>query len=140
MLRREDDGSHRLVTPVERGRIEVEDAPFVITSLAAEGEGERRRLTFRTNVDDEVSLGPDNPLAMRIPPAGGDDLRPYVMVRGGLEALVSRPVFYELVEMSEAGRWPARRVEPWKLLSAGGAHRPAWPVFLSRPTVSTPYR
>ena len=103
VLRREDDGSYWLVTPVERGRIEVEDAPFVITSLAVEGEGETRRLTFRTNVDDEVSLGPDNPLAMRIPPAGGDDLRPYVVVRGGLEALVSRPVFYELVEMSEAG-------------------------------------
>jgi hypothetical protein len=103
VLRREADGSYWLVTPVERGRIEVEDAPFIITSLAVSGEGEARQLTFRTNVDDEVELGPDNALTMRMPPQGGDDLRPYIMVRDGLEALVARPVFYELAEMSQPG-------------------------------------
>ena len=103
VLRREADGSYWLVTPVERGRIEVEDAPFIITSLTVSGEGGTSRLTFRTNVDDEVHLGPDNPLAMRVPPQGGGDLRPYIMVRDGLEALVARPVFYELAEMSEPG-------------------------------------
>ncbi|MEL0198044.1 MAG: DUF1285 domain-containing protein, partial [Rhodobiaceae bacterium] len=75
----------------------------IITSLAVSGEGEARRLTFRTNVDDEVELGPDNALTMRMPPQGGDDLRPYIMVRDGLEALVARPVFYELAEMSQPG-------------------------------------
>ena len=103
VLRREADGSYWLVTPVERGRIEVEDAPFIITALAVSGAGEAQQLTFRTNVDDEVHLGPGNPLSMRMPPQGGDDLRPYIMVRDGLEALVARPVFYELAEMSEAG-------------------------------------
>ena len=103
VLRREADGSYWLVTPVERGRIEVEDSPFIITALAVSGEGEARQLTFRTNVDDEVHLGPGNPLAMRMPPRGGDGLRPYIMVRDGLEALVARPVFYELAEMSQPG-------------------------------------
>ena len=97
------DGSYWLVTPVERGRIEVEDAPFSITALAVSGAGEAQQLTFRTNVDDEVHLGPGNPLAMRMPPQGGEDLRPYIMVRDGLEALVARPVFYELAEMSQPG-------------------------------------
>ena len=103
VLRREADGSYWLVTPVERGRIEVEDAPFIITALAVSGEGEARQLTFRTNVDDEVHLGPGNPLAMRMSPEGGDDLRPYILVRDGLEALVARPVFYELAKMSQPG-------------------------------------
>ena len=103
VLRREVDGSYWLITPVERGRIEVEDAPFIITALAVSGEGEARQLTFRTNVDDEVHLGPGNPLVMRMPPQGGDDFRPYIMAREGLEALVARPVFYELAEMSQPG-------------------------------------
>ena len=103
VLRREADGSYWLVTPVEQGRIEVEDAPFIITALAVSGADEAQQLTFRTNVDDEVHLGPGNPLAMRTPPQGGEDLRPYIMVRDGLEALVARPVFYELAEMSQPG-------------------------------------
>ena len=103
VLRREADGSYWLVTPVERGRIEVEDAPFIITALAVCGEGEAQQLTFRTNVDDEVHLGPGNPLAMRMPPQGGEGLRPYILVRDGLEALVARPVFYELAELSRPG-------------------------------------
>ena len=103
VLRRDADGSYWLVTPVERGRIEVEDAPFIITALSVSGEGRARQLTFRTNVDDVVHLCPGNPLAMRMPPQGGDDLRPYIMVRDGLEALVARPVFYELAEMSQPG-------------------------------------
>ena len=103
VLRREADGRYWLVTPVERGRIEVEDAPFIITALAVSGAGQAQKLTFRTNVDDEVQLGPGNPLAMRMPPQGGEDLRPYIMVRDGLEALVARPVFYELAEMRPPG-------------------------------------
>ena len=68
-----------------------------------EHAGEAQQLTFRTNVDDEVHLGPGNPLAMRMPPHGGEDLRPYILVRDGLEALVARPVFYDLAEMSQPG-------------------------------------
>ena len=112
VLRREADGSFWLVTPVERGRIEVEDAPFIITAVDMTGDGEDQQLRFRTNVDDEVVLGPENPLVMR-PVAGGDagDLRPYVSVRDGLEALVARPVFYELAGISIAG--PDGRLGVW---------------------------
>lgn len=111
-LRREADGSYWLVTPVERGRIEVEDAPFIITSVDIEGGGETQQLRFRTNVDDEVLLGAEHLLVMR-PIAGDDegDLRPYVTVRDGLEALVARPVFYELAGIAMAG--PDGRLGVW---------------------------
>lgn len=112
VLRRESDGSYWLVTPVERGRIQVEDAPFVITSVEISGDGETQQLRFVTNVDDEVALGPEHPLVMR-PVAGDDagDLRPYVSVRNGLEALVARPVFYELANISQSG--PDGRLGVW---------------------------
>jgi len=111
VLRREEDGSFWLVTPVERGRIEVEDAPFVITGTTIAGDGRDQIISFRTNVDDEVTLGPDHPLVMRQPAGGGADQRPYVLVRGGLEGLVARPVFYELAERSVTG--PDGRLGVW---------------------------
>ena len=110
VLRREDDGSFWLVTPVERGRIEVEDAPFVITGMTFTEDDESQAIGFRTNVDDAVTLGPDHPLVMRCAP-GGVDQRPYVTVRDGLEALVTRPVFYELAERSVSG--PDGRLGVW---------------------------
>lgn len=116
VLRREEDGSYWLVTPVERGRIEVEDAPFVIIGATITGDdgaadGTEQIISFRTNVDDEFALGPENPLVMRPPAGGGEDARPYVMVRDGLEALVARPVFYELAEHSVTG--PDGRLGVW---------------------------
>jgi len=103
VLSRGDDGSYWLVTPVERGRIKVEDAPFVAIAASFTGKADaRQNITLRTNVGDEVTLGHDHPLAMR-PPRGGGEPRPYVMVREGLEALVARPVYYELAERSVAG-------------------------------------
>jgi uncharacterized protein len=98
VLRREPDGSFWLVTPAERGRIEVEDAPFVAVELTTADEGGRPRLTFRTNVDDIVTAGPDHPL--RVETTANDEPAPYILVRGGLEARLSRPVFYELVELA----------------------------------------
>jgi len=111
VLRREEDGSFWLVTPVERGRIEVEDAPFVITATTISGHERDQRISFRTNVDDEIRLGPHHPLVMRRPAGGGGDHRPYVMVRDGLEALVARPVFYELAAHSVSG--PDGRLGVW---------------------------
>ena len=97
VLRREDDGSYWLATPVERGRIEVEDAPFVAVELAGEGSGRSRQLAFRTNLDDWVSLGPSNPLRLALE-AASQEPRPYVLVRDGLEARILRSVYYHLVE------------------------------------------
>ncbi len=100
VLRREADGSYWLVTPVERGRIEVEDAPFTAVELKVEGDGRARRLTFRTNVDEEVTADASHPIRVAEDPVTGEP-SPYVLVRDGLEALILRPVFYELVELAE---------------------------------------
>ncbi|MEA3039177.1 MAG: uncharacterized protein QOE79_1690 [Sphingomonadales bacterium] len=99
ILRREPDGRHVLVTPVEKLDIEVEDAPFVAVELKSEGEGRDRRLAFRLNTGDMVVAGPEHPLRFA---AGEDGPHPYLRVRGGLEALVARPVYYELAELALA--------------------------------------
>ncbi len=97
VLRREADGRYWLVTPAERGRIEVEDAPFIAVALAADGAGRAQRLTFTTNLDEIVTAGPAHPL--RIETAADGAPSPYILVREGLEARLNRPVFYELVEL-----------------------------------------
>jgi uncharacterized protein len=98
ILRRDPDG-HVLVTPVERVGIEVEDAPFLAVEMAVEGKGRERLLTFRTNVDDVVIVGPDNPLRFERDGQGG--VKPYLLVRGDLWALVTRPLMFDLIEMGE---------------------------------------
>ncbi len=97
VLRREADGRYWLVTPAERGRIEVEDVPFLAVAVTVEGEGRDQRLIFRTNLDEFVTAGPDNPL--RVETAASGEPAPYILVRDGLEARLTRPVFYELVEL-----------------------------------------
>src|SRR5580692_6459905 len=97
VLRREADGRYWLVTPAERGRIEVEDVPFLAVAVTVEGEGRDQQLIFRTNLDEFVTAGPDNPL--RVETAASGEPAPYILVRDGLEARLARPVFYELVEL-----------------------------------------
>jgi hypothetical protein len=99
ILRRDPDGRHVLVTPVEKLDIEVEDAAFVAVELKSEGEGPRRSLAFRLNTGDLVLAGPAHPLRFTEREEGP---HPYVHVRGGLEALVARPVYYELAEIALA--------------------------------------
>ncbi len=100
ILRREPDGRHVLVTPVERVGIDVEDAPFVAVEVVANGDGTDRMLTFRTNVGDIVAAGGDHPLRFEIE-ATTEGLKPYLRVRGGLEALATRALALELVDMAE---------------------------------------
>ena len=95
-LRREVDRGYWLVTPAERGRIEVEDAPFLAVAQTVEGEGRDQKLIFRTNLDEFVTAGPDHPL--RVETAASGEPTPYILVRDGLEARLARPVFYDLVE------------------------------------------
>ena len=99
VLRREDDGSYWLVTPAERGRVEVEDAPFIAVAVDREREGSGQNLIFRTNLDEIVTAGPDHPL--RVETAADGTPTPYILVRPGLEARLSRPVFYEVVDLGE---------------------------------------
>lgn len=109
ILRRDEDGETYLVTPVEKIIVRVEDAPFVAVRADRVGEGREQTIVFTTNVGDMVKCGPAHPLrvAMR-----DDEPRPYVLVRGRLEARILRAPFYELVEWSEArdrklGVWSA---------------------------------
>lgn len=98
VLRRDETGRYLLVTPVERGLIDVEDAPFTAVALTASGSGRTQRLTFRTNLDDEIVAGPGNPIRVAEHPDTGEP-SPYIHVRDGLEALIARPVFYQLVDL-----------------------------------------
>lgn len=102
VLRREADGGYWLVTPAERGRIEVEDAPFLAVALTVEGAGRSQCLIFRTNLDEFVTAGPDNPL--RVETAASGEPAPYILVRDHLEARIARPVFYDLVELGAEER------------------------------------
>lgn len=100
VLRKDEDGRTYLVTPVEKIAIRVEDAPFVaveVNQLQRDGMGV---LTFRTNVGDVIEAGHDNPLRFAEEAETGG-LKPYLLVRGRLEALVSRAVTYELAALGE---------------------------------------
>jgi len=104
ILRRETDGSYVLVTPVEKLSITVDDAPFLAVEATSEGERRNRMLAFRLLTDEIVMAGPENPL--RVETAADGTPRPYLHVRGSsdraLEALVNRPVFYQLAELALA--------------------------------------
>jgi uncharacterized protein len=103
VLRREADGSYWLQTPAERGPIEVEDVPFIAVAVTVSGEGERQRLSFRTNLDDEVMAGPEHPVFMAEDRVTGE-LAPYIGMERGLSARLARSVYYELVERGETRR------------------------------------
>ena len=98
ILRHDADGRHYLVTPVEKIGITVDDAPFVAVAMTVHGSGRDQALTFRTHVDDEVLAGPEHPIRIEIESESGEP-SPYVHIRGGLEALINRPVFYDLVDL-----------------------------------------
>jgi hypothetical protein len=105
VLRREEDGNWWLQTPAERGRIEVEDAPFVAVELDWTGDGRQQVLSFRTNIDEVVTAGPDHPIRV------SHDLitcepTPYIRLRPGaaphlaVEARINRATYYELVALA----------------------------------------
>jgi len=97
ILRREADGGYVLVTPAEKLDIIVEDAPFVAVEHRSEGEGAGRRLAFRLNTDEIVIASADHPIRFE---AHADGPHPYLRVREGLDALVTRSVYYELVALA----------------------------------------
>jgi hypothetical protein len=100
VLRRDEDGRTYLVTPVEKLGIRVVDAPFLAVEMqVSEFEGQPV-LSFRTNVGDVIEADGAHPLRFEIAGETGQ-LKPYLAVRGRLEALLSRAVMYELVELGE---------------------------------------
>ena len=107
VLTRDDSGKYVLETPVERGRIEVEDAPFLAVEMEWTGSGREQVLCFRTNVDQCVTAGPEHPIRI------SHDLlscepTPYLHIRDGkgrfpIEARINRATYYELVALAEPG-------------------------------------
>jgi hypothetical protein len=123
VLRRDPNARHFLVTPVEKIDVTVEDAPFLAVEMQVDGEpGPSQQLVFRTNVDDIVRCGPANPLAFRLEePNGG--LKPYLLVRGRLEALVTRALYYDLIELAvpeDGAMSPDPRGEPRLVIWSSG--------------------
>ena len=105
VLRREPDGSHVLVTPAERLTIAVESTAFRAIAMTSEGVGEARRIALEIDHADALIVGPDHPLTVIDTPAGPS---PRVRVRGGLEAELSRSLYYELADVALAeGHDPA---------------------------------
>jgi hypothetical protein len=114
VLKRDADGSYILETPVERGRIEVEDAPFIAVELfwrdcdCSDG-APRQCLSFRTNLDEMVTADAEHPIRVHLDPVSREP-RPYILVRPGLEARINRAVFYELVALAQAEVIDGRKV------------------------------
>ena len=120
VLHKDENGEFWLITPVEKGRIAVDDAPFTAVELTATGAGSAQVLSFRTNVDDIVTAGPDHPIRVAEDPASGEP-SPYILIRDRLEALILRPVFYQLVELGEEREVDGRQVLG---VSSGGTFFP----------------
>ena len=97
VLRKDEDGETYLVTPVEKMRISVERAPFIATRLDVTGSGKNTRLFFKTNLGGTVEVNDTHPLRVETDPETLEP-SPFVLVRGRLEAALTRPVFYELVD------------------------------------------
>lgn len=93
VLKIDENGDYWLQTPVERGRIAVEDKPFIAVALKVEASEKGQNLLFKTNVGDWVTLDADHPLHV--------DTTPYVMVRDGLAARLNRPTYYALMDMAQ---------------------------------------
>lgn len=104
ILRRDGD-DYVLVTPAEKMRIAVEDVPFMAVLMDIEGKGREQRLIFTTNVGDVTVAGMDNPIRVMTDPVS-EEPAPYVHVRRGLEARISRAVFYQLADLAVAGPGP----------------------------------
>ncbi|MCV2871676.1 DUF1285 domain-containing protein [Defluviimonas sp. WL0050] len=120
---RRDGDDYYLVTPVEKVGIRVVDAPFVAVDANATGDGRDQTITFVTNVEDEVTAGPDHPIRVVRDPDTGEP-SPYILVRRNLEALIDRKTFYRLINL---GAHEEQDGEGWFGLWSGGDFFPIIP-------------
>ncbi|MGB0630825.1 MAG: DUF1285 domain-containing protein [Alphaproteobacteria bacterium] len=100
VLKRDESGDFWLITPAEMCRIKVDDAPFTAVEMTVDSDNHGQKLIFRSNIDEIVTAGPDHPIRVEIDSETGEP-SPYIMIRDGLEALIVRSVFYDLVELGE---------------------------------------
>lgn len=115
VLRKDDDGEIYLVTPVERLRIEVDDAPFVVVEMEERGKGRDQKILFRTKTNDVVKLNEHHPLWIEFSDSG--EPSPYVEIRSGLNALIARNVYYQLIELGT--EWEANGTTRFGVWSFG---------------------
>lgn len=116
VLSRDDSGDYWLATPAERGRITVDDAPFVAVALDVTGSGPGQSLRFRTNLDHEVVAGPAHPIRVQFS-AGAEEPSPYILISRRLDALIVRAVYYRLADLAvehcgRLGVWSRHRFFP----------------------------
>jgi hypothetical protein len=119
VLRQDDDDRYYLVTPAEKIGIKVDDVPFLAVEMTVHGTGREQVLTFRTNVDDEIMAGPEHPIRVAVDEKS-EEPSPYVLVRDRLEALISRSVYYDLVELAVEERQDDSDATIFGVWSAGG--------------------
>lgn len=100
VLQRDESGDFWLITPAEMCRIQVDDAPFTAVEMTIDRADNGQALIFRTNLDEIVTAGPANPIRIEIDPDSREPA-PYITIRDGLDALMTRAVFYDLVEIAE---------------------------------------
>src|SRR5262245_53071910 len=112
VLRKDADGKHYLITPAYKVNVEVADAPCLSVEMEVQGSVLEQSLIFRTNVDDIVAAGPEHPIRFAVEP-GSLGLKPYLHVRGRLEALVTRALYYDLVELAVTEERQGQRLGLW---------------------------
>jgi uncharacterized protein len=124
ILRKDEDGITYLVTPYEKVIVHVEDAPFLAVRVDRAGEsGPNQALIFSTNLDYTTTAGPDAPIRVETDAVTGEPA-PYVLVRGRLEAKLTRPAFYDLVELAVPATDGTDRLGVW----SGGIFFPLGPA------------
>lgn len=94
-----EDGDYFLVTPVEKVRIQVEDAPFLVTHMTVINNEAGITLEFLTSVGDKLVLG-EKDIDLWMDDYQGE-AHPYISVRYGMKALIHRNIFYDLVELGQ---------------------------------------
>ena len=99
ILRLDSDGEYYLVTPVEKVRIQVEDTPFLIVSMDKLKKENKTSLVFYTSLQDEIILTKKNPISIEV--NDKNEPSPYILVRNNLRGLISRSVYYELIEYAQ---------------------------------------
>lgn len=123
VLRRDGD-DYFLVTPVEKCRIQVEDAPFQGILMEVQGEGAEQQLTLTTDMADQVVIGPEHPLRIE---QSGEEWIPYVLVRDDLEARLNRNVYYQLADLMVESPHPGKG-EQWLGVWSNGELFPMMPA------------
>jgi hypothetical protein len=119
VLRRDDDGDYWLITPAEVGRITVDDAPFLAVEMTVFGDGDEQIITLRTNMDVLVSVDDAHPIRIDIDPDTNEP-SPYLVMDGGIEALITRAVYYELVALGHEKDGGNKKDAIFGVWSSGG--------------------